>query len=932
MPADRNNQVSSSTESTISNDSTISSSYEKQALQQPNSNKNDTPTKKLASKRFVSRPLQRNQACSTCRSRKVRCDAQKPACGACKRSAAAHGEDPAIVICQYDLEDHFHDEEVDSHINYNNVDLSSPPARKPLAKIVALEQKIAEMEALISQLDLSLNSHPDPSHTLDSRPSISSIPAGPSSVPHASTNPMEVVWTNWPSCLPPRRIISHLVKLYFSLQSGAGQLMFIEPAQLLASLHLPPNHPDFPFVGLLQSIMAVAYQQSVSGNPDQFAFNLLRVCNIKRYWPMDSAVHHYHAKCAKRAIDLALLNGTHLFQVTQSLNVYCYFAYGAAQLVQAWVCSGLAIQFATPLGLNQMEKCQEHLDRTKPKPRSLLPGPRTVVEKYQRAVTFWLAFQMDRFLSVSSGRPHSISESDITSLLPAKPGTSQATIDTIVLTSNPLSISHPHFFSSHPYDVDEFQLELKATILLGRVSDWLIRAPDPVGFNLQKYWKMPDGPIPDLRSQHDFMQLDQDMTTFQMSLPPKFHQTIFEGEGRKVSHSKVMILLIINLSMILLHECFITKELYNLSFERCSQAANKIKWVGDLIFGSGYDCRLLHPFTNYCWAVAVRVLMRQLVQNEIKLIELATTTTSVPSNQPFTSLLSDHQPSSTELDKHQLPALLKVEEDKVKQNLIEIESLLIFNRKIQNRQSKSHLDFTYHHPHVGQHQPPVHHSQDEQLQSLQQKSIQHQPSLQQQRIPNNFIHQHPFHEIPTKCNGIFESNEGHGLNHGCSSTNIPSSDGLNHTHQPILDDTLFNLPTSSNTVIDHCPNSLSIPYNPSSLVTTNHPDEVDRNNHHQFDLQSDLIQFLDHQPVYPNLNYHQVHHGPNPHTRHDTLNHDTTIPTFNDPSSSSSPSTTTILEDQLELNQIYFDQLILLFQIRFQAFRLPDSLSTVLIT
>jgi hypothetical protein len=83
-----------------------------------------------------------------------------------------------------------------------------------------------------------------------------------------------------------------------------------------------------------------------------------------------------------------------------------------------------------------------------------------------------------------------------------------------------------------------------------------------------------------------------------MSLPPKFHQTIFEGEGRQVSHGKVMIMLIINLSLILLHECFITKETFNFSFERCLQAANKIKWVGDLIFGSGYDCRLLHPYVS----------------------------------------------------------------------------------------------------------------------------------------------------------------------------------------------------------------------------------------------------------------------------------------------------------------------------------------------
>jgi hypothetical protein len=112
-------------------------------------------------------------------------------------------------------------------------------------------------------------------------------------------------------------------------------------------------------------------------------------------------------------------------------------------------------------------------------------------------------------MSVSAGRPHSISESDITTLLPTKPGTSQATIGVVDLATNPLSISHPHFFSFHPYDVDEFQLELKATILLGRVSDWLIRAPDPVGFNLQKYWKMPDGPIPDLRSQFSFTSPSQ---------------------------------------------------------------------------------------------------------------------------------------------------------------------------------------------------------------------------------------------------------------------------------------------------------------------------------------------------------------------------------------------------------------------------------------
>ncbi|PLW51316.1 hypothetical protein PCASD_00959 [Puccinia coronata f. sp. avenae] len=917
MPAERNqphhqttncsSSLSSSTASTISNSSATSESIDQELLPLPphqtthkkvnptepaSTDQNDSLVKiKIKSRRFVSRPLQRNQACSTCRSRKVRCDAQKPACGACKRSAAAHGENPSIVVCQYDVDENNQDETIHSDVNHQ-LDPTIPPIQKPLAKIAALEKKIAEMENLISRLNLSLN-HPPTSSTCCSGPSLSSISTPCSnvfipSIPNCAPTPMEVVWTNWPTCLPPRRIISHLVKLYFSLQSGAGQLMFLEPAQLLASLHLPPNHPDFPFVGLLHSIMAVAYQQSVLGNPDRFALNLLRVCNIKRYWPMDSVVHHYHAKCAKKAIDLALFNGNHLFQVTQSLNVYCYYAYGAGQLVQAWVCSGLAIQFATPLGLNQIERCQEHLDRTKPKPRSLLPAPRSVVEKYQR----WSTACNLRI------RYHHIT--------PAKPGTSQATTEAVHLTTNPLSISHPHFFSSHPYDFDHFQLELKATILLGRVSDWLIRAPDPVGFNLQKYWKMPDVPIPDLRSQADFLLLDQDITTFQMSLPAKYHQTIFEGEGRKVSHSKVMTLLIINLSVILLHECFLTKESFNLSFERCLQAASKIKWIGDLLFGSGYDCRLLHPFSNYCWAIAVRVMMRQLVQNEIKLIELATATTSP--NQEFSTNPLD--PSRTELDKNELLGLLKVEEEKVKQNLMEIESLLVFNHKTQNPHSKLNLNFNHHTPHAGQQQ------QQQPIQSLriQQQSFHegprqepplqppplyqqalHQQALQQHQVLQHSIDDQQFTKVQPNWSGASLTDQYH------------QSAYLNDHYQSIPQDEVLN-PMAAYDL-----SSRDIRYTPQAPHLGGNTTHLDMGTNPQPFDQPYLAQTLD-QPVTDHIPENIPGTWPEP----DHLDRDTT-----QPASESSPV------EEPSLNQVYFDQLIVLFRIRFQAFRLPESLSRV---
>ncbi|GAA6042705.1 hypothetical protein JCM8097_003756 [Rhodosporidiobolus ruineniae] len=45
--------------------------------------------------------LAKGKACSTCKARKVRCDAIKPACTACRRSARFRGDDPELVRCCY---------------------------------------------------------------------------------------------------------------------------------------------------------------------------------------------------------------------------------------------------------------------------------------------------------------------------------------------------------------------------------------------------------------------------------------------------------------------------------------------------------------------------------------------------------------------------------------------------------------------------------------------------------------------------------------------------------------------------------------------------------------------------------------------------------------------------------------------------------------
>ena len=46
--------------------------------------------------------LSRNAACITCRQRKVRCDARKPACSACRKTANVQNKNPDEIFCEYD--------------------------------------------------------------------------------------------------------------------------------------------------------------------------------------------------------------------------------------------------------------------------------------------------------------------------------------------------------------------------------------------------------------------------------------------------------------------------------------------------------------------------------------------------------------------------------------------------------------------------------------------------------------------------------------------------------------------------------------------------------------------------------------------------------------------------------------------------------------
>ncbi|CAH7671301.1 hypothetical protein BY996DRAFT_4574995, partial [Phakopsora pachyrhizi] len=512
------------------------------------------------SKRYVSRPLQRNQACTTCRSRKVRCDAQKPACGACRRSAAAHGEDPSLVICHYDSEDNTpnrssrqrcstvqqrQQQQQQQQQQQSNNDLIDLSSSEPSTEVAILQLKICKNQSVSSQLKpipCPLSLVPCP---------LSLVPCPLFLVPCLNQSVLSLfnlISPNWPSSLPPRSFTIQLVLIFFNQPLCAfGQVQFIQPSSFIQRLYLPSYHPYFPNLALIHSILLKTFQSNTSSpsTTHQIFFNTYQVGT---YWivePDDGLlqVEDYHLRHFKRLINQSFSSESGIFEIVQAINIYCYYAFEAGDLVEAWVYSGLSVRFCAPLGLNCLETLPDSLQGSKPKPKLILAPPTSTTEKFERSIC----------------KSHSISEEDVASLLPIKPGSIlSSSLEPIPdLNTHPLSITNPLILSC-PFQLsspvtgamlgleEELRcLELIGTLILGRVSDWLRRSVDPVGFNLKKVWKVPEeGTIPDLRKTIGFIELDEEIQIFKISV------------RRQLSNSKMMIKLIINLSEILLNECF----------------------------------------------------------------------------------------------------------------------------------------------------------------------------------------------------------------------------------------------------------------------------------------------------------------------------------------------------------------------------------------
>ncbi|KAK4048864.1 hypothetical protein OIO90_005672 [Microbotryomycetes sp. JL221] len=593
--------------------------------------------------------LLRGLACVACRHRKVRCDGKEPACGACTKSAIAHGENPSSIVCNYAEDGKKRKRGVGGQ-----------------AKVQQLQARIDELENLLSQarpggeasvatmhgmqmegqtqtlsqmgsqmpfvagtssatlanpnLDLLLQASGQSISTSTSAPpsvfqanssntsaQIVELPFSTSSdasesfpfAPQMNATGtdrtiLDILYPGWPNDLPSPDLVNRLVNVYFAKNHAASGML--NPQKFFAAMSLPPTNNGFPHSALLHAVLATAVRMV---SVDFFGFE-------HRYWGEEATPADYHAKRARVHVEEAIITGRRLMQVLQASILLSFYSYSRARFVEVWLSCGLSTRIATPLGLNHLKGASEPTGgflAAMRKP-TLLPPTDDQEELNERATAFWLAFMADRFSSASTGWATSLDETDVSTVIPSATGVySIGNTETSVMSPR-----HPHFLISHPpQHVQGFQLYIKSVILFGRVVNYLHRLPTETA------WKVGNirgrEPAADLRMTPDFKQLDADAVAFRLSVPRHFMDVV---QGAHEDNRYCLVFALPHTATILLHEPFCTTKPGDVSMERCVLSAKAILEAIFTLFSTSFDVGLLCPFINYCWAIAGRTLVREL--------------------------------------------------------------------------------------------------------------------------------------------------------------------------------------------------------------------------------------------------------------------------------------------------------------------------------
>ncbi|KAH9944047.1 uncharacterized protein BXZ73DRAFT_87019 [Epithele typhae] len=430
--------------------------------------------------------LRRNQACLSCRKRKLKCDAARPHCTTCVKAWQSQISVPPPVGYAHPTE---------PQCSYDPVDgLPMAANSDPGERIRMLEDQISQLKSQLHESRNGTSRSISPSHYVkmpstsshNGRTPDDSPTAGGIVLPHASLDVlshlspqssdsrpgsvgspevrhhvrthglpdplMDMLFSGWDPDLPDPDTLDHYIDVFFKCDP-CGSRVLHQPT-LMASLHLHPKDENYPHPAILHAICASASRwtsQDVITLPDgtrRDKFADLHVSKTRAY------------------IDRTMATGQDIFPVMQACIILSWYFYQEGRWVEVWIFAGFQTRAAVPLRLNYPGTFSTIGAAS---PGAYLAPPRDNKDLESRRRTWWMTIMFDRIASVG-GWVHAIDERDIGTELPLR------RVD-FEHDPNPQHLQTENVFTRHlPLFTDSFLLFLKAIMMFGKVTDYNTRS------------------------------------------------------------------------------------------------------------------------------------------------------------------------------------------------------------------------------------------------------------------------------------------------------------------------------------------------------------------------------------------------------------------------------------------------------------------------
>lgn len=546
--------------------------------------------------------LRRNQACRSCRKRKLKCDAARPHCGTCVKQWHALISVPAPIGYAHPAE---------PQCSYDPVEgLTLAPDTDPVEKIKQLEDQITQLKNKLFEVQAASASRSEsPSQSLHTVLSTSndtgggiSLPSLPSSTPdpqfrsesgspeiraasRASSDPfMDLLFLGWNPDLPDPTTLNHYIDVFFRCDP-CGSRVLHKPS-FLASMLLSPRDPGFPHSAILHAICASASRWSPQN-----------VINLPDGTRRDTFAE-FHANKTRHYIDKTMASGEEIFCVMQACILLSWYFYQEGRWVEVWIFAAFQTRVSIPLRLNYPGTFSTHGNSS---PGAYLAPPKDSRDLESRRRSWWMTILFDRIASVG-GWIHAVDERDIGTELPLRNCDFESELP---LPSNPQDLATPDLYTYHPPQyTDPFILLIKAVMLFGKVTD----------FNVRGSLRAPTAP-----SKHQnpfylegFEALDKLVSSdFSENLPPLFknnHGVTDLPEGGVLDTDLYMVHIIPHAATITLHSAYLDFTDPNcVSTARCVNSARAILMAYYMLSATSLDTTRLHPFVTICWYLAAVV-------------------------------------------------------------------------------------------------------------------------------------------------------------------------------------------------------------------------------------------------------------------------------------------------------------------------------------